>query len=401
LAGKLRNDLWTPAIIRRAEKILGECSTLTEAASRISIELKRPTGSTPLTLLFQRRGLPHPLTYLRTADPVHRALHVDSQTRLKREHADLTSRLLEAEARQEVLDKLSSPIAPYEIKRREKKSGLREATAVAMASDWHVEEYVPQRADTGGNFYDLSVAEKRCRRFFDGLLWLLAFNRGAFAIRSLLLWLGGDLMTGYLRNENREENELSPVETVNVLRTWLIAGIDLLLKDPELAEIVIPCSHGNHGRTTELRQISTGAKNSFEWLLYQMLSAHYGPSHPQHTRVKFITDQSNHQYVKVYDFDLHFTHGDEVKFQGGVGGIAVPLMKAVSGWDQVRRCHYHHLGHFHQYTDYGSATVNGSLIGYNQYAMSIRAFPEPPQQAFYILDSKRGKTCKSPIWVGE
>lgn len=401
MAGKLRSDWWTPQTLTRAEGILRDSTSLTEAVSRISIELKRPTNITSLKDVFARRGMQHPLTYLRTADPVHRALHVDSQTRLKREHKDLVARLQEAEARQAVLDRFSQPIEPYQIKRREKKSGLREATAVAMASDWHVEEHVPNRADTAGNYYDLSVAEKRCVRFFTGLMWLIAFNRGAFAIRSLLLWLGGDLMTGFLRNENREENELSPVETVNVLRAWLIAGIDLLLTDPQLVEIVIPCSHGNHGRTTELRQISTGAKNSYEWLLYQMLAAHYGPSHPHHKRVKFITDQSNHQYVKVYDFDLHFTHGDEVKFAGGVGGIAVPLMKAVSGWDQVRRCHYHHLGHFHQYTDYGSATVNGSLIGYNAYAMSIRAFPEPPQQAFYILDSKRGKTCKSPIWVGE
>jgi hypothetical protein len=43
--------------------------------------------------------------------------------------------------------------------------------------------------------------------------------------------------------------------------------------------------------------------------------------------------------------------------------------------------------------------VNGSVVGYNGYAMAIKATPEPPQQAFYILDSKRGKTCKSPIWV--
>jgi hypothetical protein len=33
--------------------------------------------------------------------------------------------------------------------------------------------------------------------------------------------------------------------------------------------------------------------------------------------------------------------------------------------------------------------------------MSIKATPEPPQQAFYLLDAKRGKTCKSPIWVRE
>jgi hypothetical protein len=59
------------------------------------------------------------------------------------------------------------------------------------------------------------------------------------------------------------------------------------------------------------------------------------------------------------------------------------------------------MGHWHQLVDYGDVTVNGSLIGYNAYAMSVRAKPEPPQQAFYVLDSKRGKSCRAPIWVTE
>ncbi len=401
MAGKLRNDLWTAKKLQQAQAILRDSVSLVEACSRITREIGLSTNSTALSHLFARRDLQHPITMLRTADPIHRAAHVDSTTRLKREHADLVERLREAEARQAVLDRFSKPVQPYKIPRYEKRSGLREGTVVALASDWHVEEHVPSRADTNFNFYDLTVADQRCSRFFNGLRWLLDHNRAVFQIRTIVLWLGGDLITGYLRNENREENELSPVETLNWLRARLSAGIRHLLADPKTEEVIIPCSHGNHGRTTEKRQISTGAKNSFEWLLYQWLAQEFASE----KRVRFVTDQSNHQYLDVEgsdrDWKLHFTHGDEVKYAGGVGGIAVPMMKAVAGWDQVRRCDYHHMGHFHQYTDYGSATVNGSLIGYNQYAMSIRAFPEPPQQAFYVLDSKRGKTAKSPIWVSE
>jgi hypothetical protein len=43
--------------------------------------------------------------------------------------------------------------------------------------------------------------------------------------------------------------------------------------------------------------------------------------------------------------------------------------------------------------------VNGSVIGFNAYAMSIKATPEPPQQFFHLLDSRRGKTAQCPIWV--
>ncbi len=50
----------------------------------------------------------------------------------------------------------------------------------------------------------------------------------------------------------------------------------------------------------------------------------------------------NSAAAKLHLDGLHFHHGDEVKYQGGIGGIAVPLLKAVAGWDAVKRCDYHH-----------------------------------------------------------
>ena len=44
---------------------------------------------------------------------------------------------------------------------------------------------------------------------------------------------------------------------------------------------------------------------------------------------------------------------------------------------------------------------NGSLIGYNEYALSIKAKYEPPQQAFFLIDAERGKRHSTPIWVDD
>jgi hypothetical protein len=41
--------------------------------------------------------------------------------------------------------------------------------------------------------------------------------------------------------------------------------------------------------------------------------------------------------------------------------------------------------------------VNGSLIGYNAYALAIKASPEPPVQAFFLIDSRFGKTVVCPV----
>jgi hypothetical protein len=118
-------------------------------------------------------------------------------------------------------------------------------------------------------------------------------------------------------------------------------------------------------------------------------------------RIHFEITNSSHQYVKIYNWTLHFHHGDDVRYQGGVGGIGIPLLKAVPMWDLVQRSDVHNIGHWHQLRDYGRAVVNGSLIGFGPYAQRIRAEFEPPQQAMYYIDSKRGKTMLTHLWVSE
>lgn len=289
----------------------------------------------------------------------------------------------------------SKPLTP--IKRFELTSGAREATAVALLSDVHCEEYVRLGETPVENEYSPEIAEKSIARFFAGYRWLLDFHRNGFQVRNAVLWLGGDLMTGHIHDENKENTATAPIETINWLRPRLVAGIDLLLEDRKIERLSVPCSYGNHGRNTHKPMRAKGAVHSYEWLLYQWLADHYADN----PRVEFLADKSAHQYLKVYDWDVHFHHGDETNYQGGVGGVMIPINKSIAQWDLARKCDYHNFGHWHQYIDTGRVAMNGSVIGFNAYGMSIKATPEPPQQAFYLLDSKRGKTAKCPIWVRE
>lgn len=290
-----------------------------------------------------------------------------------------------------------NPLPP--IPRRELNSGLREAVSIAMLSDVHSEEIVHAHETPTGNVYNPEIADVSIARFFLGYQWLINFHRTAFRITDAGLWLGGDLMTGHIHEEMKETTATAPIETLLWLRPRVISGIDLLLSDPKLEHLHVWCSYGNHGRNTIKPYRARGAAHSYEWLLYQWLAGHYAERGEK--RVRFLADPTAHQYAQVYDYKLHFHHGDETNYQGGSGGITIPLNKAVAQWDIARRCDYHHFGHWHQYIDTGRIVVNGSVIGFNAYAMAIKATPEAPQQAFYLLDSKRGKTCKSPIWVRE
>lgn len=323
------------------------------------------------------------------------------QREMQSEINRLSEKLAEEKARQKILDYISNiDSEPRSIIPREKASGNREGALVVLASDWHVEEEVLPEEVAGMNQYNLEIAEKRACKFFRGIKWLLEYHRTGtvrYQIKDLILWLGGDLITNHLHPENVESNYLGPTEAILFARDLLIDGINSLLEDNELERIIVPCSSGNHGRFTEKTRHKTGSSHSLEWLMYRVLADQY----KDEPRVQFHVPKSAHCYIKAYGRDLHFTHGDQVKGGGGVGGIAVPLLRRIPKWDSFRRCDYHHIGHFHQVRDFHSVLVNGSLIGFNAYAISIGASYETPAQLSYVLDSKRGKTLSSPIWLEE
>lgn len=309
---------------------------------------------------------------------------------------DLATQLKDARARQSFIDAANSYREPPTVLPPEN-STKRELTAVVLASDWHVEETIDGASVAFKNEYNLEVAERRIAKFFNAIVWNIKHHRadGYLNIDNLILWLGGDLMTGYIHEELLENNSLSPTETMLWLLPKLRSGILTLLDRLSLTNIYIPCSYGNHGRTTQKPRISGGHANSFEWLMYHNLAALFEGD----DRVTFHITASAHQYVDVYNYRVHFHHGDDVKYFGGVGGLGVPLLKAVPAWDSLQPSHYHCIGHHHTLLDYGRVVVNGSLIGYGPYSQRIRAGFELPQQAMFYIDSKRGKCMTTALWV--
>lgn len=327
-------------------------------------------------------------------DPVERHAKKLETDRLRSEHKELLERLREAEGRQSLLDRLSEPFTP-KILRREKTSGLREATAFILASDWHIGEWVNPHAVAGRNEFNTEVSERRVEQFFRSAHSLLSFARSGWLIRDVVLWLGGDLVSGQIHEELEESNELSAVEACVWLRPRLTAGINSLLADTQTEQLTVSCSFGNHGRTTKKRRSKTGARNSYEWMLYQFLAGDY----ENEKRVVWDAGDVAHQYVDVYDRTVHLTHGDTVRFAGGVGGLSVPLNKRVPKWDNVRRSALNVIGHFHQLRDLQHTIVNGTLRGYSEHDMDEGYDFEEPQQGFFLLDSKKWKCGLLPLWL--
>lgn len=317
--------------------------------------------------------------------------------RVGRENKALLSQLTLAQEMSGVAEALKAGARrPKPIKA--KKADLlhkRIATPVFAVSDLHVEETVLAKTVVGLNTYNLATAERRLERLGDAMVWMIQHHRASFEIRDCVLWLGGDLMTGTIHEELLEGNSLSPIQTVLWLQERLTRLIEKLLGLQGIEQITIPTSHGNHGRTTHKTRISTGAQNSYEWLLYHQLRRSFA----QDSRVTFQIADGEFNYLDVHDVCIRFTHGDAAKYGGGIGGLMIPINKAIAKWNTYKTADVTILGHFHQLHDLPGLVVNGSLIGTSPYGLRVGGF-EAPAQASFLIDAKRKVKCMSTtLWA--
>lgn len=308
---------------------------------------------------------------------------------------DLTEQASQADVMGELFREVRAQPPVAGITPRERISGHAEATPLVLASDWHIEEEVRPEQVAGRNRYNLEISKQRMERFFESVRWVIAHQRQIFKIRDLVMWLGGDIITNFLHPDNRESNLLAPVQAIAYAHASIADGIRYLLKDPELEQIVIPCNDGNHGRLTDKIRSATRIESSIEWLLYYQLQREFA-SEP---RVKFILPTSSFTFYEVYGRTIRFTHGDTFRFGGGVGGITIPMMKALAKWESVRHASLTCLGHWHQRICLPDVMVNGSLIGFNSYALDIAARFEAPSQSMRILEPRRFCSTDIPLWV--
>ena len=272
------------------------------------------------------------------------------------------------------------------------KDSEREAVAVAVGSDWHSEEVVLPENVNGLNEFNLPIAKARIERFFTSIIRLTEIERTGCKIDTLLLALLGDLMTGEIHDELRETNGLSATQAIIWLRDIIIAGIRLLKEKGHFKRIIIVCCYGNHGRTTKKPRHATGARNSYEWLLYQILAREI-------EGVEWVVAESYHTYVDIFGKSIRFHHGDGINYQGGIGGLTIPLEKAIASWNKAKVAELDVFGHWHTQQQNPKWVSNGSLIGFNAYSIAIKAPFEPPQQTFFLFDSKRGRTGTWPIFL--
>lgn len=278
-------------------------------------------------------------------------------------------------------------------------AGDDKAIATAFLSDLHLDEVVHAEQINYVNAYNREIATARLQRFFRNVIRLCRDYVAGMDIEGLVLAMGGDMVSGNIHEELKETNAAPMHDTLLYWSEQIAAGIHQLLSAMDVP-IYIPCVVGNHGRTSRKPKAKFRAQENYDWLLYHIIAREFRSE----KRVTFnIADGADLKYT-LYGTRYQLTHGDQFRGGSGIAGLLSPLMLG----DHRKRKRetavgqpydYLVMGHWHQLAHFKGLIVNGSMKGYDEYAQISNFDFEPPQQAFWLTDSRRGKTIDAPIHV--
>lgn len=280
----------------------------------------------------------------------------------------------------------------YNIEAPADKKGYR--YAIALFSDAHIEESVDSDSVLGLNSYDTEVAEERIKAYFANLANCLKKDNA----QTLYFASLGDTISGFIHEHLMQENGMTPPEATLFGQSLIVSGLQHLRRELPNMEIFFIGIAGNHSRITKKVQNSNGFKMSYEWIMYQNVkqiceAAKMG--------IKFLIPESELALVQTPDGKRYiFCHGFQVqsKGTGTVAGIYPALGRLAMKWQKIFKQDKIFLGHYHTCVSIPAATVNGSVIGYNAFALTNGMGYEEPAQMYEVFDSEIGQLLSRKIY---
>lgn len=275
---------------------------------------------------------------------------------------------------------------------------LHSATVVVLLSDWHCEERVDPATVNFQNRYDLATCKLRVAELTERFCALLEHERRLADIRRVVVWLGGDFLTGHIHEDCVEVAQLSPLKALRFAGGLIRGFLDTVATQAD--SVIVATNSGNHGRSNAGKlRIATELDHSFEQFLYTQMAAQEACKN-----IEWRVGEGYLNYVDLDGFLIRFHHGHAVRYSGnGVGGITIPVNKSIAAWDKVQPASLTCFGHYHQFHWLrGSRYVaNGSLIGHSAFATVVcKSSYEPPCQSFIVIDHKRQEVTRAyPIFV--
>lgn len=328
--------------------------------------------------------------------------------RLRTENRELRRQLQEALGR-DVLDQryqtFISEVGDYKRPiptwMTEPRSGKpRQAMPVAHLSDAHFDEVVDPAQVGYVNAYNRQIAERRLRRFFEKTISLCDDYLKGVDYAGIILPVSGDMFSGSIHEELKETNAAGLCES---LRYWIDpmeAGIKMLAD--RFGRVNVPWVVGNHPRLDKKPRSKGGVRENFDWLLGALLQRDFGRA--KDDRVTFHVSDSFDCPFRVYGTRYLQTHGDQFRGGHGISAELSPLflgdarkrekMQAVDEPYDVMI-----MGHWHRRILLPGIKANGSLKGFDEYALKGNLKFQMPMQSFWLDTPEHGITFEAPIFV--
>lgn len=267
-----------------------------------------------------------------------------------------------------------------------------------FASDWHWGEIVDPEQIGGVNEYTVKIAHGRAKMLIEQASNLLRIISPKMDYPGIVFALGGDMVTGDIHEELTATNEMEIMPTVVDVAGVLSQCIATLADT--FGHVFVPAVTGNHGRNTFKIRAKGRNFTSFDWLLYQWLASRFQSD----KRVKFLIPDGSDALYRIYGHRYLLSHGDQYRGGDGLIGCLGPIMRG----DHKKRSRNAQIdmgydtqiiGHWHQLIQLKRIIVNGSLIGYNEYAWQGNMPFEEPAQALWLTHPQHGVTFSMPVYV--
>lgn len=239
--------------------------------------------------------------------------------------------------------------------------------AILALSDWHIGAII----DTQWNCYSIDIAKERMEQLLKKVKrYLLNYN-----ITNLVVEVNGDMVHGLINVSNRVQSEEDVVSQIIIVSDMLSYFINEL--KPYVKNLKVVTTLGNHGRLIPNKKESINKEN-MEMLIPEFLKLKLDKD------INILTSNGL-DFIKynIGNRIICLSHGQYDK-----------VNEVIEDFSKIYKCvpNEIHLGHTHSYKDINDSniyiTVNGSLMGSDEYAVNLRKITKPSQNLI-VYDEDR------------
>ena len=267
----------------------------------------------------------------------------------------------------EVLKCEMNNFEPLQLNEYKPKTAIKKITGILQLSDLHIGKII----DNQWNVYNYDVAKQRINIIADKTIEKSKLH----SVTDLVVEINGDILEGLIQISSRNSEEADVISQITFASELLAQVINKL--KPHYENIRIITTLGNHGRLFSDKKNGM-TKENFEMLI------------PEFLKFRIGNDVS---IIKSYGLDFTSYEIDD-KLICVAHGQNDKISKVIADFSKIyKKVPYAiHLAHFHQYTDVNDCdiytTVNGSLCGTDDYALTLRKITKPAQNFIIYGDDR-------------